>query len=70
MDLTWWADPVQELAAAGKDVFVYFNNDGSVMRCATPRRSGGSWISDRFAPTGTVGAVALAADKENRAEAA
>ena len=28
-DLTWWADRIQEWAAAGKDVFVYFNNDGS-----------------------------------------
>lgn len=27
-DLTWWADRVEEWAAAGKDVFIYFNNDG------------------------------------------
>jgi uncharacterized protein YecE (DUF72 family) len=27
-DLVWWAGRVQEWAAAGKDVFVYFNNDG------------------------------------------
>ncbi len=27
-DLTWWADRVQEWDAAGKDVLVYFNNDG------------------------------------------
>ena len=28
-DLTWWADRIQEWNAAGKDVFVYFNNDGN-----------------------------------------
>jgi uncharacterized protein YecE (DUF72 family) len=27
-DLTWWADRAREWAAAGMDVFVYFNNDG------------------------------------------
>lgn len=27
-DLTWWADRVGEWAAAGRDVFVYLNNDG------------------------------------------
>jgi uncharacterized protein YecE (DUF72 family) len=27
-DLMWWADRVQEWNLAGKDVFVYFNNDG------------------------------------------
>jgi uncharacterized protein YecE (DUF72 family) len=27
-DLTWWADRIQEWAATGKDVFIYFNNDG------------------------------------------
>ncbi|MET4094083.1 uncharacterized protein YecE (DUF72 family) [Arthrobacter sp. UYCu712] len=27
-DLRWWADRVSEWRAAGKDVFVYFNNDG------------------------------------------
>ena len=28
-DLSWWADRVREWAAAGKDVYVYFNNDGA-----------------------------------------
>jgi uncharacterized protein YecE (DUF72 family) len=27
-DLTWWADRIQEWNASGKDVLVYFNNDG------------------------------------------
>jgi uncharacterized protein YecE (DUF72 family) len=27
-DLRWWADRVREWADAGRDVFVYFNNDG------------------------------------------
>jgi uncharacterized protein YecE (DUF72 family) len=27
-DLSWWADRVREWAAAGNEVFVYFNNDG------------------------------------------
>jgi uncharacterized protein YecE (DUF72 family) len=27
-DLRWWADRVREWDAAGRDVFVYFNNDG------------------------------------------
>jgi uncharacterized protein YecE (DUF72 family) len=27
-DLRWWADRVREWEAAGKEVFVYFNNDG------------------------------------------
>ena len=27
-DLRWWADRVQEWAATGRDVYVYFNNDG------------------------------------------
>jgi uncharacterized protein YecE (DUF72 family) len=27
-DLSWWADRVREWAGAGRDVFVYFNNDG------------------------------------------
>jgi uncharacterized protein YecE (DUF72 family) len=27
-DLAWWADRIQEWNATGKDVFVYFNNDG------------------------------------------
>jgi uncharacterized protein YecE (DUF72 family) len=28
-DLMWWAGRIQEWSAAGKDVFVYFNNDGN-----------------------------------------
>jgi uncharacterized protein YecE (DUF72 family) len=28
-DLTWWADRIREWNLAGKDVFVYFNNDGN-----------------------------------------
>jgi uncharacterized protein YecE (DUF72 family) len=27
-DLAWWAARVGEWAASGRDVFVYFNNDG------------------------------------------
>jgi uncharacterized protein YecE (DUF72 family) len=27
-DLSWWADRVGEWDRAGRDVFVYFNNDG------------------------------------------
>ena len=27
-DLAWWADRLREWDGAGKDVFVYFNNDG------------------------------------------
>jgi uncharacterized protein YecE (DUF72 family) len=27
-DLQWWADRIREWAGEGKDVFVYFNNDG------------------------------------------
>jgi uncharacterized protein YecE (DUF72 family) len=27
-DLSWWADRVAEWSASGRDVFVYFNNDG------------------------------------------
>ncbi|WP_294564419.1 DUF72 domain-containing protein [uncultured Arthrobacter sp.] len=27
-DLQWWADRIREWQGAGKDVFVYFNNDG------------------------------------------
>ena len=28
-DLTWWAERIQEWQIAGKDVLVYFNNDGN-----------------------------------------
>ena len=27
-DLAWWADRVGEWTGSGRDVFVYFNNDG------------------------------------------
>lgn len=27
-DLHWWADRIREWSYAGRDVFVYFNNDG------------------------------------------
>jgi uncharacterized protein YecE (DUF72 family) len=27
-DLHWWADRMGEWAAGGRDVYVYFNNDG------------------------------------------
>jgi len=27
-DLSWWADRVREWDASGRNVFVYFNNDG------------------------------------------
>ena len=27
-DLRWWADRVREWSGEGRDVFVYFNNDG------------------------------------------
>ena len=27
-DLLWWAQRIREWSAAGRDVFVYFNNDG------------------------------------------
>ena len=40
-DLSWWADRVREWAGAGKDVFVYFNNDGcghAVRNAETLRR--------------------------------
>jgi uncharacterized protein YecE (DUF72 family) len=28
-DLMWWASRIREWDAAGKDAFVYFNNDGN-----------------------------------------
>jgi uncharacterized protein YecE (DUF72 family) len=40
-DLRWWADRVREWSAAGRDVYVYFNNDGhghAVRNAATLRR--------------------------------
>jgi uncharacterized protein YecE (DUF72 family) len=27
-DLRWWADRIGEWTGAGRDVYVYFNNDG------------------------------------------
>ena len=27
-DLRWWADRIREWKSSGRDVFVYFNNDG------------------------------------------
>jgi uncharacterized protein YecE (DUF72 family) len=27
-DLSWWADRIREWDSSGRDVFVYFNNDG------------------------------------------
>jgi uncharacterized protein YecE (DUF72 family) len=39
-DLRWWRDRVREWAAQGRDVFVYFNNDGegnAVRNAATLR---------------------------------
>jgi uncharacterized protein YecE (DUF72 family) len=44
-DLGWWADRVREWDAAGRDVFVYFNNDGAgnaVRNADTLRRLLGS----------------------------
>jgi uncharacterized protein YecE (DUF72 family) len=40
-DLSWWADRLREWDSAGKDVFVYFNNDGyghAVRNAVTLRR--------------------------------
>ena len=40
-DLRWWAERVREWTATGRDVFVYFNNDGegnAVRNAATLRR--------------------------------
>jgi uncharacterized protein YecE (DUF72 family) len=27
-DLRWWADRIREWSGGGRDVYVYFNNDG------------------------------------------
>jgi len=43
-DLAWWADRLHEWGAAGKEVFVYFNNDGygnAVRNAITLRRLSG-----------------------------
>jgi uncharacterized protein YecE (DUF72 family) len=39
-DLRWWADRVREWDAQGRDVFLYFNNDGegNAVRNATRLR--------------------------------
>lgn len=40
-DLHWWADRIREWASMGREVFVYFNNDGggNAVRNATTLRS-------------------------------
>jgi uncharacterized protein YecE (DUF72 family) len=40
-DLGWWSDRIKEWAGAGKDVYVYFNNDGHghAVRNATTLRA-------------------------------
>ena len=40
-DLRWWADRVLEWEASGKDVYLYFNNDGdgNAVRNATALRT-------------------------------
>jgi uncharacterized protein YecE (DUF72 family) len=43
-DLRWWADRVREWEATGRDVYVYFNNDGeghAVRNAETLRRTVG-----------------------------
>ena len=50
-DLMWWADRIQEWDAAGKDVFVYFNNDGDA-KCGAERQ-------DAPGPARPVGPAAL-----------
>ena len=43
-DLSWWADRVREWSGSGRDVYVYFNNDGeghAVRNAETLRRSVG-----------------------------
>ena len=37
-DLRWWADRINEWAGAGKDVWVYFNNDGHGFAVSNARR--------------------------------
>ena len=36
-DLRWWAERVQEWDQQGRDVYVYFNNDGHGYACAQRR---------------------------------
>jgi len=57
-DLTWWADRIRDWDLAGKDVFVYFNNDGDANAVRNGQtllalyvsgglistRSSGSWV--------------------------
>ena len=44
-DLRWWADRVREWQGMGRDVFVYFNNDG-----------GGNAVRNALTLKGMVGA--------------
>jgi uncharacterized protein YecE (DUF72 family) len=44
-DLRWWSDRIREWDAAGRDVFVYFNNDG-----------GGNAVQNALTLKGMVGA--------------
>jgi len=44
-DLRWWADRVREWQGMGRDVFVYFNNDG-----------GGNAVRNAMTLKGMVGA--------------
>jgi uncharacterized protein YecE (DUF72 family) len=36
-NLAWWADRMREWEQLGKDVFVYFNNDGDANAVRNPR---------------------------------
>ena len=56
-DLQWWADRLHEWDAAGKDVFVYFNNDGHGKRCATPSHSANCWAVEQIPRSGPGRAV-------------
>ncbi len=39
-DLTWWAERIREWDAGGRDVFVYFNNDGDANAVRNARALG------------------------------
>ena len=39
-DLTWWADRIREWALDGRDVLVYFNNDGNANAVRNARTLG------------------------------
>lgn len=45
-DLRWWRDRIREWQEQGRDVLVYFNNDGEGTRCATPCACGNSCPAD------------------------